>query len=166
MTISESNRLCGRFLSENSDDWLKAFHIVMDVKETDKSYIFELVEFESRYSAVHISHLFSKSKRVVLSKSKGGHAIRKWCDGTFTFYPFQAGIPYYFKKIPDMTSDEQQCTQNGLVSQNECLECESLDCAYNRDGTCRFHLVYDHKPNITEDDGCVDFVIRNQFSTR
>lgn len=90
MTISESNRLCGRFLSENSDDWLKAFHIVMDVKETDKSYIFELVEFESRYSAVHISHLFSKSKRVVLSKSKGGHAIR---NGVMVLLPFTLSRP-------------------------------------------------------------------------
>ena len=86
MTTSENICLCGRFLSENSDDWLNAFHIVIDVKETHKSYILQLVEFYSRFSATHISLLFSKSKRVVLSKSKGGHAIRKWCNGTFTLF--------------------------------------------------------------------------------
>lgn len=166
MTTSDNNCLCGRFLSENSDDWLNAFHIVMDVKETDKSYILQLIEFDSRYSATHISLLFSKSKRVVLSKSKGGHAIRKWCDGTFTFYPFQAGIPYYFKRVPNVAGDEQDNTQETLPSQNDCLECESLDCAYNRDGICRFSLVYDRVPNITENDGCVEFVIRNQHSTK
>ena len=162
MTTSENSRLCGRFLSENSDDWLKAYHIVMDVKETDKSYILQLVEFDSRYSATHISLLFSKSKRVVLSKSKGAPAIRKWCDGTFTFYPFQAGIPYYFKRVPNVAGNERDNAQDTLPSQNDCLECESLDCAYNRDGICRFPLVYDRVPNITEDDGCVEFVIRNQ----
>ena len=108
MTTSENICLCGRFLSENSDDWLNAFHIVIDVKETHKSYILQLVEFDSRFSATHISLLFSKSKRVVLSKSKGGHAIRKWCNGTFTFYPFQAGIPYYFKRVPNVAGDEQK----------------------------------------------------------
>lgn len=162
MTTSENICLCGRFLSENSDDWLNAFHIVIDVKETHKSYILQLVEFDSRFSATHISLLFSKSKRVVLSKSKGGHAIRKWCNGTFTFYPFQTGIPYYFKRVPNVAGDEQKNTQETLLSQKGCLECESLDCAYNRDGICRFPLVYDRVPNITEDDGCVEFVIRNQ----
>ena len=100
MMNSEPKRLCGRYLAENKDDFLKAYHIVVDVKETDKSYIMQLVEFNSRYSASHISLLFSKSKRVVLSKKKGGFAIRSWSDDSFTFYPFQAGTPYYFEKLP------------------------------------------------------------------
>jgi len=89
MDSSNPGPLLGRFKAENAENILKAYRIVMDVKETGKSYILQLVEFESRYSASHISHLFSKSKRVVLRKAKGGHAIRKWGDGTFTFYPFQ-----------------------------------------------------------------------------
>ena len=80
MMDSEPKRLCGRYLAENKDDFLKAYHIVVDVKETDKSYIMQLVEFNSRYSASHISLLFSKSKRVVLNKKKGGFAIRSWSD--------------------------------------------------------------------------------------
>ena len=39
MMNSEPKRLCGRYLAENKDDFLKAYHIVVDVKETDKSYI-------------------------------------------------------------------------------------------------------------------------------
>lgn len=92
MINSETKRLCGRYLAENKDDFLKAYHIVMDVKETDKSYIMQLIEFNSRYSASHISLLFSKSKRVLLSKKRGGFSIKNWGDNTFTFYPFQAGI--------------------------------------------------------------------------
>lgn len=90
--------LPGRYKAENDDDFLSHYSIIMDVKETDKSYIFQLVEFKSRYSAVHIEQLFEKSKRVVIRKSRGGHAMRVWGDNTFTFYPFQAGIPYYFVK--------------------------------------------------------------------
>lgn len=166
MTTSDNGQLCGRFLAENNDDWLKAFHIVIDVRETEKSYILQLLEFDSRYSATHISLLFSKSKRVVLNKSRGGHVIRKWGDGTFTFYPFQAGIPYYFQRVPDVAGDGQENTQKALPSPNDSFDCESLDCAYNREGICRFSLVYDRVPNITEDDGCVEFVIRSQYVTK
>lgn len=70
MGSSNPGPLLGRFKAENAENILKAYRIVMDVKETGKSYILQLVEFESRYSASHISHLFSKSKRVVLRKAK------------------------------------------------------------------------------------------------
>ena len=55
--------LSGRYKAENNDDYLSHYYIVMDVKETDKSYIFTLVELESRYSASHMQHLFLRSKR-------------------------------------------------------------------------------------------------------
>ncbi len=87
----------GRYKAENTDDHLSAYLILMDVKETEKSYIFSLADFQSRYSAAHIKMLFAKSKRVVIQKGKGGHAIRIWGDDNFTLYPFQAGIPFYFK---------------------------------------------------------------------
>ena len=90
--------LPGRYKAENNDGIFHEYSITMDVKETEKSYIFQLVEFNSRYSGAHIEHLFAKSKRVVIKKSRGGHAMRVWGDNTFTLYPFQAGIPYYFVK--------------------------------------------------------------------
>lgn len=163
MINSETKRLCGRYLAENKDDFLKAYHIVMDVKETDKSYIMQLIEFNSRYSASHISLLFSKSKRVLLSKKRGGFSIKNWGDNTFTFYPFQAGIPYYFEKLPDAGSEEKDDVQAMQSIQPDCLECESKDCAYNRDGICRFSKVFDRVPSITEEDGCTEFVIRSTY---
>ena len=47
--------------------------------------------------------------------------------------------------------------------QDDCLECESKDCAYNRDGICRFSKVFDRGPSITEEDGCTEFVIRHTY---
>ncbi len=88
----------GRYKAENNDNFLSQYSIVMEVKETEKSYIFQLIELNSRYSADHIKHLFAKSKRVIIRKNCGGHAMRVWGDDTFTLYPFQAGIPYYFVK--------------------------------------------------------------------
>lgn len=87
----------GIYKAENNDDYLNHYKVVLDLKETEKSYIFRLVELKSRYNADHIKMLFQKSERVVIRKDKGGHAIRDWGDGTFTFYPFQAGIPFYFE---------------------------------------------------------------------
>lgn len=40
-----------------------------------------------------------------------------------------------------------------------CNECESRDCAYNNDGMCRYAMVHDQVPEITEEDGCKAFVI-------
>ena len=116
MMNSEPKRLCGRYLAENKDDFLKAYHIVVDVKETDKSYIMQLVEFNSRYSASHISLLFSKSKRVVLSKKKGGFAIRSWSDDSFTFYPFQAGTPYYLSRMTALNASPRTAPITGTAS--------------------------------------------------
>ena len=157
MDSSNPGPLLGRFKAENAENILKAYRIVMDVKETGKSYILQLVEFESRYSASHISHLFSKSKRVVLRKAKGGHAIRKWGDGTFTFYPFQAGITFYFEKLSTDAQGEATPEHGGVDNRDVC---ESRACAYNRDGICRFSLVHDRPPNITEADDCAEFVSR------
>lgn len=68
----------GRYKAENNDNFLSQYSIVMEVKETEKSYIFQLVELNSRYSADHIKHLFAKLKRVIIRKNCGGHAMRVW----------------------------------------------------------------------------------------
>lgn len=91
----------GIYVAENDDGIYDQYKITMEVKETEKSYIFRLVEFKSRYSGAHIEMLFKKSKRVVIRKDKGGHAMRAWSDRDFTFYPYQAGIPYWFKRIEE-----------------------------------------------------------------
>lgn len=45
-----------------------------------------------------------------------------------------------------------------LVYLNQfCIECESQTCQYNHGGECRFALVHERKPRITDDDGCIDY---------
>ena len=36
--------------------------------------------------------------------------------------------------------------------------CESKDCAFNRNGQCRFTLVHGRRPEITDDGGCAGYV--------
>ncbi|MDD4509373.1 MAG: hypothetical protein PHY23_00410 [Oscillospiraceae bacterium] len=90
--------LQGRYKAEVIGNIWDSYLILMDVKETEKSYVFNLIDFQSRYGPTHIEDLFSKSKRVVIRKGKGEHVVRTWSDGTFTIYPFQSGIPFYFVK--------------------------------------------------------------------
>lgn len=89
----------GLYRAVNTDSIYDEYEITMQVKETEKAYIFQLVDFKSRYSGAHIEMLFEKSKRVVIRKDKGGHAMCVWSDHDFTFYPYQAGIPYLFEMI-------------------------------------------------------------------
>ena len=93
----------GIYLAENDESIWDSYKITMEVKETEKSYIFRLVEFKSRYSADHIKMLFKNSERAVISKGKGGHAMRVWSDEDFTIYPYQAGIPYWFQRVQEAT---------------------------------------------------------------
>lgn len=38
-----------------------------------------------------------------------------------------------------------------------CTECTSSACHYHHGGECRFPLVHEREPRITEQDGCIDF---------
>lgn len=38
-----------------------------------------------------------------------------------------------------------------------CVECESQNCQFNHGGECRFALVHEREPRITDDDGCIDY---------
>lgn len=89
----------GLYKAEHNDGIFDQYKIVMDVKETEKSYTFNLVEFDTRYSATQMEDLFRDSKKVIIRKNRGGHAMRVWDDESFTFYPYQAGVPFYFKLI-------------------------------------------------------------------
>lgn len=93
----------GIYVAESGVHYLDYYKITMEVKESEKSYIFRLVELKSRYSADHIKMLFKNSERAVISKSKGGHAMRVWSDEDFTIYPYQAGIPYWFQRVQEAT---------------------------------------------------------------
>ncbi len=88
----------GRYKAEQDGDIFHAYRYVMEVKETEKSYVFKLVEVVNRYADDQIEHIFGKNGRAVLRKDKPSrHAMRVWGDDNFTIYPYQAGIPFYFK---------------------------------------------------------------------
>lgn len=88
----------GLYTAQKDDGFIyDNYTVSIKVRETEKSYIFELVEFKSRYGAVQLESFFRKSNRVVLNKERGGHGIRVWGDDSFTLYPYQAGVPYYFE---------------------------------------------------------------------
>ena len=92
----------GRYRAEDLDclDPYERYIIEMDVKVTAKSYIFTLREFKRNYGATQMDDFFRKSERVLLRRDKAsGHAIRVWSETDFTFYPYQAGVPYSFKKM-------------------------------------------------------------------
>ena len=89
----------GRYVTENKNgSWIYRYRIVMEVKETEKSYVFKLVEYDNRYGYDHIERMFNGKERKTIRKDKPcGHTIRVWGDDSFTIYPFQVGIPFYFK---------------------------------------------------------------------
>lgn len=89
----------GLYKTENNDGIFDQYKIVMDVKETEKSYTFNLIEFDTRYSATQMEDLFRDKQKVIIKKNRGGHAMRVWDDESFTFYPYQAGVPFYFELI-------------------------------------------------------------------
>lgn len=87
----------GTYIAENNEGIFDQYKILLYAKETEKSYRFVLIDFQSRYSATQIEDLFRNSREVTIRKDRGGHAIRVWDNESFTFYPYQAGVPFYFK---------------------------------------------------------------------
>ncbi len=133
----------GSYKAKHDDRVIDRYKILMNVKETEKSYIFELVEFNSRYSATQIETLFEKSKRFVLNKKSGGHAMRVWSDHDFTFYPYQAGVPFHFEKVESEAKDPSEMDYSEF--------CEYLD----GEGYDRFEVI------LTYD----DFTVYRETST-
>jgi len=70
--------------------------ITIEVKETEKSYIFKLVKNTYRYSSAQIDMLFSKSNNVTINKLKNTHPIIDY-GNWFVIYPYQSGIPFLFE---------------------------------------------------------------------
>lgn len=108
----------GIYIAEHIDEYPpSSYRVGMEVKETEKSYIFRLVDFEYGRGAIHIGTMFQKSDRVVIRKNKRGHAMRVWSDEDFTLYPYQAGKPYYFvraKEAPETheSNSDDRCGQS------------------------------------------------------
>ena len=88
----------GIYVAEHNNSMFDEYRIKISVKETEKSYIFQLIKFESRYSADHMKLVFNGKDKAVIKKDRSQHTMRVWGDNCFTIYPFRAGIPFYFKK--------------------------------------------------------------------
>ncbi len=89
----------GRYKAEQEGDMFHAYRYVIEVKETEKSYVLKLVEVVNRYADDQIEHIFDKNKRAVLRKDKPcRHAMRVWSDHDFTIYPFRVGVPFWFQR--------------------------------------------------------------------
>lgn len=43
-----------------------------------------------------------------------------------------------------------------------CVECGSHDCLFCHDGECRFAMVHERKPRISDEDGCADYAYRER----
>lgn len=76
----------------------EGYDVKIRARETDKSYIFELLENNSRFSPPHIDMLFEKSNKITMKKKNSQHAILLFDDG-FTIYPYRDGIPYFFELV-------------------------------------------------------------------
>ena len=72
-------------------------NIEIKLKETDKTYVLDLIRIDARYSPAYIEMLFAANKKAIIHKNKSNHAMRIWSDRDFTIYPFQGGIPFCFK---------------------------------------------------------------------
>lgn len=87
----------------SKDELFNSGVITIEVSETNKSYIFKLIENTFRYSPAHIDMLFSKSNRIMINKEKNPHAINIGED-YFVIYPYRAGIPFLFDYVESKSS--------------------------------------------------------------
>ena len=85
----------GFYKYEDTNDIRNHGKIILQVKETDKAYNFELIKNTMRYSPAHIDMMFSKSYKARVTKANSPHAINLGTD-YFVLYPYRAGIPFLF----------------------------------------------------------------------
>lgn len=123
----------GIYKAVNINSIWDEYEITMQVKETEKSFVFQLIEFKSRYSGQHIEMLFKKSKRVTIRKDKGGHCVRVWSDHGFVFYPYQAGIPYDFNMVDSEGEHEKASTETDRLTTESRMLGNTLICLHDSD---------------------------------
>ena len=83
------------------DGFYKQYDILIKVKETDKTYVLELIENNSKYSPAHIDMLFANNNKATIKKRDFKHVMVFLNDGDFRIYPFRLGVPFLFEKEPD-----------------------------------------------------------------
>ena len=102
-------------------DSFEEYDVTIEVKETEKSYVFRLVKNDSRYSPARFDMMFSKTDKVSFRKDKSPHAVLEYNDGEeFVIYPYRGGVPYLFELVKDKEcemKDKRKVTpRNTLIS--------------------------------------------------
>ncbi len=78
------------------------YDIKVKVHETDKSYIMQLVEDNSRFFPSYIDMLFGSKNKAVIKKKNSKHYFETCCnDEFFVIYPFRSGIPFLFDRVTE-----------------------------------------------------------------
>lgn len=71
--------------------------VIIQVKETEKSFLFQLMDCSRRFLDPPLDDFFKRRKGKII-KAGSKHAIQLWPDGDFTLYPFRVGVPFLFKQ--------------------------------------------------------------------
>ena len=90
----------GRYVCKLNWRQEEIYDITVDAKETDKSYILNLVKDNSRFPDGHIELLFKEGNRAVIGKSGGRHSIVNH-DDWFVVYPDHNGVPFLFEYVEE-----------------------------------------------------------------
>lgn len=98
----------GLYRYVDKDDATNYGEYVIKVRETPKSYVFERIKNDMRFSPAHLDMMFENSDRVTISKTRSPHAINTIDDdwyslnpNWFCIYPYRAGIPYVFEQTEE-----------------------------------------------------------------
>lgn len=87
----------GTYIYTNQEVWNQGT-ITIQVKSTDKTLSFTLLENTIRYSPSAIDMLFSKSNAIKINKARSQHSISADYDDWFVMYPYRLGIPFLFER--------------------------------------------------------------------
>ena len=78
---------------------------IIRLTETEKSYTFELVKNDMRFSPAHLDMMFAKSSKTKVNRERSPHAMNVVGDDWFCIYPYRAGIPYAFEYLSEERSN-------------------------------------------------------------
>lgn len=73
-------------------------NVTIKARETEKFYILNLIEDNSRFPDGHITGLFKDNGMVRVPKQGGRHAVVDG-NGFFVVYPFRNGVPFGFDLV-------------------------------------------------------------------
>lgn len=73
------------------------YEIMVDFKETEKSYIIKPISEKPAYTCSSTDFLYDEGLRIPKNR-KSHHGIIDWGDGEYTIYIFRNGLPFYIKK--------------------------------------------------------------------